>query len=47
MNRNVLYILIICFAQGIFDALWQNSILILYVELMMGDPKYVGKMEAV
>jgi len=33
--------------EGVFDSLWQNSILINYIEMMMQEPKYVGVVEAV
>lgn len=47
MNKNVKNILILCIFYGLFDSLWQNSILIIYIEKMMGSPDYVGTSEAV
>ena len=46
-NKNVKYMLILMIIFGIFDSLWSNTILVSYLEIMMGDPYYVGIVEAV
>ena len=44
---NVKLIIVVCLLQGTFDSLYGSSVLIAYLEIMMGDPYYVGLAEAV
>jgi MFS family permease len=46
-HPNIRYIMIHCLMQGTFDSLWQGSILIIYLQTFMGDPKYVGYIEGI
>ena len=46
MNPNIKNILWICCLSGFYDSLWTLTILVAYTDLFMGEPKYVGIVEA-